>query len=817
MPIDAAANDRTVLVVEDDHGLNLLVCRQLKQSGFLTISAFSGKETIALLKERHIPVMLLDYQLPDMTGEAVVSAMKEAGITTLFVIMTGHGDERLAVAMMKMGASDYFVKETHFLDALPMVVNRLFSDAARDQKLRDAEAAEKRWLHESVLIADVSARLNGCGNTGEAYALAGKTVQELIGGYVVVSGYNDSGQAMLPREMFGFDGKIETVMAHIGFDIRTREIPLTRVDACVNAKYRSGRLEHIEGGVHALSAGIISKDACSAIEKHLDIDHVYTIGLVREHMYFGGVSVLVRGAIAEKHRRMIGTIVAQAAITINRIHAEKALVESEEKYRTLFDLESDAIVLSDAKSTAIIEVNSSAVVMYGYTRDELLAMRIVDLSDEPHATTQALQDGVTIIPMCRHRKKNGMRFFVEIMARHAMWNGRPVRIAAIRDITARMKMEVELKESKIIFDSFMEHSPIYVFFKDENIRSLRLSSNYEKMLGRPINELLGKSMDELFPSALSQRMVEDDKHVLLNGAPIEVIEELNGRIYRTIKFPIILEDKPAMLAGFTIDITEQQRSGRALIQSDKLKSIGVLSSGIAHEINQPLAAIALVIDYLLMKKRNGSLDMTLVGEKLNDMIQYIERMRGIIDEVRTFSREQGNERLDERFSVNDAVQGVLQLVTAQYRVHDIRLKVRLSSDTPPVRGNRYKIEQVILNILSNARDAVEERALSKPGFHPKNITIMTGIRNGAAAISVIDNGSGMSEDVKKNMFTPFFTTKEPGRGTGLGMSISFGLVKAMNGEIQFDSKQGYYTVFRILLPADTADNDATHDVAAGER
>lgn len=123
-----------------------------------------------------------------------------------------------------------------------------------------------------------------------------------------------------------------------------------------------------------------------------------------------------------------------------------------------------------------------------------------------------------------------------------------------------------LRESEEIFQSFMEHSPIYVFFKDENIRSLQLSRNFETMLNRPLAELLGKSMDELFPSALAKSMVEDDKRIMSEGKTLNIEEELNGRLYQTIKFPINIDGKPRYLAGYAIDITERKKAEEALHQ-----------------------------------------------------------------------------------------------------------------------------------------------------------------------------------------------------------------------------------------------------------
>ena len=134
----------------------------------------------------------------------------------------------------------------------------------------------------------------------------------------------------------------------------------------------------------------------------------------------------------------------------------------------------------------------------------------------------------------------------------------------LKEEKKRKEAEKTLHESEEIFRRFMDHSPIYVFFKDENIRSLRLSKNYETMLGKPLDELLGKNMDELFPSDLAKSMVADDKRILKEGKEIIVEEKLNGRFYSTIKFPIFIEGKPRFLAGYTIDITEKKQAEETL-------------------------------------------------------------------------------------------------------------------------------------------------------------------------------------------------------------------------------------------------------------
>ena len=122
----------------------------------------------------------------------------------------------------------------------------------------------------------------------------------------------------------------------------------------------------------------------------------------------------------------------------------------------------------------------------------------------------------------------------------------------------------KLQYNEQIFSAFMEHIPIYVFFKDENIRTIRLSKNYETMLGKPMHELIGKNMNDLFPSELAKKMVADDMRILKEGRMETIEEEFNGRFYTTIKFPIYIEGKPKYLSGYTIDITESKLNEKLL-------------------------------------------------------------------------------------------------------------------------------------------------------------------------------------------------------------------------------------------------------------
>jgi diguanylate cyclase (GGDEF)-like protein/PAS domain S-box-containing protein len=186
----------------------------------------------------------------------------------------------------------------------------------------------------------------------------------------------------------------------------------------------------------------------------------------------------------------------------------------------------------------------------------------------------------------------------------------------------------ELAYSEEIFKNFMEHSPIYVFFKDESIRSLRLSKNYEKMLGKPLQELLGKSMDDLFPSELAKEMIKADKKIMEEGKAISVEEELNGRFYSTIKFPIIIEGKSRFLAGYTIDITEQKRAEEKLVNARLL-----LKSGIESPKDMIILAIDKDYNYLFFNHVHKDVMKLAYGKEVEIGMNIIDCITSEIDKV----------------------------------------------------------------------------------------------------------------------------------------------------------------------------------------
>ncbi len=297
-----------------------------------------------------------------------------------------------------------------------------------------------------------------------------------------------------------------------------------------------------------------------------------------EALKAGALDYLVKSPEAfDSMPRTVERTLENWATLQDRRQAERSLRQSEERYRTLFERLGDyALVLEPdaAGIPVIVDMNEAALRVHGYTRDELIGKPVSLL--EPEITLEINAERARLVEktgVCsfnvRHRTKDGRLIELEAVAQSVMINGRKQFLCVERDVTERNRLQERLREREILFSALLENSPIYVFFKDREIRALSLSSNYEQMLGIPVEKAIGKTMDELFPSELALKMVEDDRRVLEKGELIKVEEEFGGRFYETIKFPIFKDGQPYMLAGFTIDITSRKNMENALAESEQ--------------------------------------------------------------------------------------------------------------------------------------------------------------------------------------------------------------------------------------------------------
>ena len=238
-----------------------------------------------------------------------------------------------------------------------------------------------------------------------------------------------------------------------------------------------------------------------------------------------------------------------------------------------------------------------------------------------------------------------------------------------------------------------------------------------------------------------------------------------------------------------------------LLQSARLVSLGQMVAGVAHELNQPLTAVETTAGDISLRLMEGMpLETDELRKMMEDVRGVVNRMAGTVDHLRVFSRDVSEEPR-QAMDVNEVIQSSLKLMGSQLERYGIDLVLDLSGALPKVWGHLHPLEQVVLNLLSNARDAVDERAEMEGVGYDKQVRVRTRGENDAVVVEVEDNGVGMDEAIQQRLFEPFFSTKDADRGTGLGLSIIFAIVHNHDGEITVESEQGVGTTFRVMLPA----------------
>lgn len=289
---------------------------------------------------------------------------------------------------------------------------------------------------------------------------------------------------------------------------------------------------------------------------------------------------------------------------------------------------------------------------------------------------------------------------------------------------------------------------------------------------------------------------------LMNDQDRLFIENIAWRLARLI---VLFEAEDELKrSGMELEQTIRQlkEHEQQLIQKAKMESLGELAAGMANEISRPLVVISLATENMIQRLASGNAGLpdSYLRVKCESVLNNMARIRQVIDNMRSFARNQADSTFDK---VSMAMVGgnVCTMVQGPFRREGIKVMINLPEDPLWVMGNRNKLEQVLLNLLSNSRRALLEKAASVTGeaFIPVvRMDLTSG--DGRIMITVTDNGTGISEEHLPKLFTSFFTTRHDGEGTGIGLATAFGIIVEMNGEIRAESEYGSFTRFIISLP-----------------
>jgi len=491
--------------------------------------------------------------------------------------------------------------------------------------------------------------------------------------------------------------------------------------------------------------------------------------------------------------------------------AEPDVLDAMEKYRQLFELESDAIVLIDNETGRLLEANGAASSLYGYSREELLEKRNTDLSAEPDKTRSVtLQGAPSLVPVRWHRKKDGVVFPVEITGRWFTWKGRSVHIAAIRDITLRIQADEALAAEKERLAVTLRSIVDGVIATDVDGRIVLVNRAGEDLTGWSNEEARGHLLQDVLPTCDPRTgepardpvaAVRESGQVVQSAAPWLLVAR-DGRELLINQTSTPLLDQDGRSSGVVTvfrDVTQQQHLERELIRTQKMESLAVLAGGIAHDFNNLLTGIT---GNLSLARLHTS-ESPELSESLEEAEKAAFRARGLTQQLLTFSR--GGAPIKTLCDLGRVARDAALFAS---RGSQVACRLELPDDLWGVEIDEAQIAQVIHNLVINAIEAMPSGGTIRMVAENLQVESDDGLMRAGryVVLRVVDQGPGIPEPLFGRVFEPYFTTKH--KGSGLGLAICHSIITRHSGRIAVSSKPGTGATFEILLPAATTRSPA---------
>ncbi|OGO16823.1 MAG: hypothetical protein A2Z15_07310, partial [Chloroflexi bacterium RBG_16_50_11] len=469
--------------------------------------------------------------------------------------------------------------------------------------------------------------------------------------------------------------------------------------------------------------------------------------------------------------------------------------QAEEQLRLLSSVTrqvSDAIVIADP-SFNITFINHAAQGLFGYSAEEIAGKSLYLLNDKPPSEKNVQEilkttsSGKTWKGLVIKKRKDGSTFFCDCRV-SPMYDEKGTLCSYIdvqRDVTKQKEVETKLQEHKKLIDSILATMPEGVLVIDGKDRVILANKALHKIFHLNNRSLKNKLLNDIFPPDQFFHLHKKVKGGE-NGDNILEFRYQTPNTEKIVTCVVVKMDGDRKLLSFT-DISKEREKEEKLYLTDRLASIGEMAAGIAHELNNPLTGI-LALSQLLMKNN--------IPEECKEDLECIQseakRATAIVKNVLLFARNKTGE--SGQSSVNETVKDILKLREYEERISNVTVVTNLEENLPDIPVDKWQLQQVFLNLISNAEAAIKET--SRPGI----ITIATQRVNNHINIMFSDNGCGIKKQIMPRIFDPFFTTKEIGKGTGLGLSICYSLIVKHGGKISVKSQVNEGTTFTIRMP-----------------
>lgn len=463
-----------------------------------------------------------------------------------------------------------------------------------------------------------------------------------------------------------------------------------------------------------------------------------------------------------------------------------------------------------AEGECIIEVNVALTNILGYSTEELITMQLAQLVT-PETWTNLKQSLDTETPPSIEGvgiRKDNSEVPLRIKGRIHHIDGKDLLVVLLADITMLKKAEDQLRQSeqryRLLFNSMLDGFVLFEVINEEDsavdCRVLDANTSFEQLVGRKCDELVGQSMKD-DQGVFDINWLDLYSNVESKGEPVR-FEKYSTDLDRYIEI-VAFSPQLGKMATIIADITERKKLEARLRQAAKMEAIGTLASGVAHEINNPINVIMNYAGLMLRPNVKREDIETFAHEIVNES----ERIATIVRNLLTFARQE--QEMHSPVNIRAIVDATLSLMKKVLDNDQISTEVDVPDDLPQVHCRRQQIEQVLVNLMTNARHALNQKY---SGYNEDKRLLLSAKLDeveGKRWVRTIieDHGPGIPSDVIDRVFDPFFTTKTGSSGTGLGLSVSHGIVDDHRGRLTVESQLGEYTRFFLDLPEYDPDED----------
>jgi PAS domain S-box-containing protein len=494
---------------------------------------------------------------------------------------------------------------------------------------------------------------------------------------------------------------------------------------------------------------------------------------------------------------------------------EKQIENAKEFLESILD-SMDGGVLTINKEGIITSFNHAAEEITGYSRDEVINQECCQILKSELCDESCPLDGVieTGKPVYSYEimiiNKKGKKVPVNITT-SALRSGSGEIIGAVenfRDLTKHEGLWGRLRKERNKVQQYLNIAGVVIVAINEKGIVTLINKKGCDVLGYTEQEMVGRNWFDLcVPPGLREERKEVFKRVM-SGKTEEAEDYENVVLTRSGEKRIIawhnttLRDEEGSIIGTLSsgeDITKRKQTEEELLRSEKLASLGQLAASVAHEVNNPLAGIMVYIKLLLKKFRNNEIQSAPTEDQLLKMERELDRTTRIIRNLLDFARQ--SEPSMKPVNINKIIEAALLLVENQINLENIKLEKKLDPEVPLVLADFDKIQQVLINIMLNAIQAMPKGGDLTVATEGTRTTEIKGIRKKVVKIDIKDTGVGIPTENLNKLFTPFFTTKEKGQGVGLGLSVVHGIIGKHGGRIDVASEPGVGTTFTVYLEA----------------